>query len=187
MTIPDCIELPASLEAERSTLGAILLNGSSYAEAAQQLKADDFFLDSHRRIFRSITKLALANEAIDLVTVVEALRDSRELETVRGADYVASLVDGVPDSPTISAYTRRVKEKSQLRRLIHAANAAVARAMDGEPTSEIAAALMDSVLEVGADSQRTLQLALAPPSTSLIRTWGFCRERVNQASKGRYR
>ena len=141
----DYIELPACLDSERSTLGAILLNGSSYAEAAQQLKADDFYLDSHRRIFRAITRLAIASEAIDLTTVVAALRDSREVESIGGAEYVASLIDGVPDGPTISAYARRVKEKSLSRRLIHAANAAVARAMDGEPTQEIAAALMDSV------------------------------------------
>jgi replicative DNA helicase len=70
--IPDCLEMPASPDSERSTLGAILLNGSCYAEAAQQLKADDFSLDSHRRIFRAITKLAVASETIDLLTVVEA-------------------------------------------------------------------------------------------------------------------
>ena len=150
----DSKELPACLDSERSTLGVILLNGSAYAEAPQQLTADDFFLDSHRRIFRAITRLAGASEAIDLVTVVAALRDSRELEAIGGADYVASLIDGVPDGPTISAYARRVKEKSLARRLIHTANAAVARAMDGEQTREIVASLMESVLEVGADSQR---------------------------------
>jgi replicative DNA helicase len=149
----DCMELPACLDSERSTLGSILLNGSSYAEAAQQLNADDFSLSSHRIIFRTIARLAGTSEVIDLVTVVAALRDSRELEAIGGAEYAASLIDGVPDGPTISAYTRRVKEKSLSRRLIHAANAAVARAMDGEPTSEVAASLMDSVLDVGAVRQ----------------------------------
>jgi replicative DNA helicase len=150
----DCIELPACLDSERSTLGAILLNGSCYAEAAQLLKADDFFLDSHRRIFRTITRLAENGEVIDLLTVTVALRDARELDAIGGPEYVSSLIDGVPDGPTISAYARRVKEKSLARRLIYAANAAVARAMDGEPAREIAASLMESVLDVGADNQR---------------------------------
>jgi replicative DNA helicase len=147
-------EMPACLDSERSTLGAILLNGSCYAEAAHQLKADDFFLDSHRRIFRIITRLANAGEAIDLITVTVALRDARELEAIGGHEYVSSLIDGVPDGPTISAYARRVKEKALARRLIYAANAAAARAMDGEPARDIAASLMESVLDVGADSQR---------------------------------
>jgi replicative DNA helicase len=159
MTIPDYMEMPASLDAERSTLGAILIDGSSYAEAAQQLKAEDFFLDSHRKIFRAVARLAIAREAIDLVTVVAALHDSRELEAIGGAEYVAGLIDGVPDRP-ISAYARRVKEKSQLRCLIHAANTAALRAMDGEPTGEIAAFLMDSILDVAADSQRTNLITL---------------------------
>lgn len=149
----DCRELPACLDSERSTLGAILLNGSAYAEAAQQLEADDFSLSSHRIIFRAMARQV--SEVIDLVTIVATLRDSRELEAVGGAEYVASLIDGVPDCPTISAYARRVKEKSLARRLIHAANATVARAMDGEPARDIAAALMDSVLDVGADTQRS--------------------------------
>jgi replicative DNA helicase len=150
----DCMKLPANLDAERETLGAILLDGSSYAEAAQRLKADDFSLDSHRRIFRAIAKLAISSEPIDLMTVVGELRESRELESVGSAEYVASLIDGVPDRPTISAYARRVKDKSQLRRLIHAANTAALRAMDGEPTREITGSLLDAILDVETESQR---------------------------------
>ncbi len=163
----DCKELPACLDSERSTLGAILLNGAAYAEAAQQLQVDDFSLNSHRIIFRAMARQA--SEAIDLVTVVAALRDARELEAVGGAEYVASLIDGVPDGPTISAYARRVKEKSLSRRLIHAANAAVARAMDGEPSREIAASLMDSVLDVGADTQRNHLTALRELMPEVLR------------------
>jgi replicative DNA helicase len=150
----ECRELPACLDSERSTLGAILLNGSCYAEAAQQLKAEDFTLDSHRKIFRTMARLAVAGEVIDLLTVAAGMRDARELDAIGGAEYVAGLIDGVPDTPTISAYAKRVKEKSLSRRLIHAANAAAARALDGEPAQEIAAALMDSILEVSADRQR---------------------------------
>lgn len=150
----DC-SLPTSVEAERSILGGILLDNRAWSQAAQSLSSEDFSLDSHRRIYRRIVEMAASNTPIDLVTMVEELRRRRELEAVGDAGYVASLVDGVPDRPSIEHYVKIVKEKAQLRGLIFAAKAAIARAMDGEKPTDIAGGLLETILDVEAQAQKS--------------------------------
>src|SRR5512146_1687959 len=130
--------LPASAEAERSILGAILIDNFSYNQAAEKLTADDFSLDSHRRIYQRVTDLAESNRAIDMITLTEELLRHKELEAIGGVPYLSSLIDGVPDRPNIEHYVQIVKDKALLRGLIHAANAAIAGAMEAaEPATDI--------------------------------------------------
>ena len=68
--------LPASVEAERTILGAILLDNAAYSEAAERLIADDFSLDSHRRIYARMGELIDANRAVDIITLSEELERS---------------------------------------------------------------------------------------------------------------
>ena len=65
--------LPENVAAERSILGAILLDNMAYSQAAEFLKSDDFSLDSHRRIYTRMIDLAEASKPIDLITLVEEL------------------------------------------------------------------------------------------------------------------
>jgi replicative DNA helicase len=130
--------LPANVEAERSILGAILLDNLSYNQAAEHLKADDFSLDSHRRIYSRMVELAESSRPIDMITLVEELDRRKELEAIGDVAYVSSLVDGVPDRPSIEHYIKIVRDKALLRGLIHAANAAIARATEqSDPAEEI--------------------------------------------------
>jgi len=130
--------LPANVEAERSILGAILLDNLAYNEAAEHLKPEDFSLDSHRRIFTRMVDLAESSRPIDMITLVEELDRRKELEAIGDVGYISGLVDGVPDRPSIEHYIKIVRDKALLRGLIHAANAAIARASDqSDPAEEI--------------------------------------------------
>ncbi len=130
--------LPANVEAERSILGAILLDNLAYNEAAEHLKAEDFSLDSHRRIFTRMVDLSESSRPIDMITLIEELDRRKELEAIGDVGYVSGLVDGVPDRPSIEHYIKIVRDKALLRGLIHAANAAIARASDqSDPAEEI--------------------------------------------------
>ena len=130
--------LPANVEAERSILGAIMLDNLAYNEAAEHLKPEDFSLDSHRRIFTRMVDLAESSRPIDMITLVEELDRRKELEAIGDVGYVSGLVDGVPDRPSIEHYIKIVRDKALLRGLIHAANAAIARASDqSDPAEEI--------------------------------------------------
>ena len=112
--------LPQNLEAERSVLGAILLEPSSLASVFPILKEDDFFPDTHRPIYRSMSDLAQRSAEIDVLTLREELGRTGAVEKAGGAAYLSSLLDGVPDVANVEYYARIVKEKSTLRRLIRA-------------------------------------------------------------------
>jgi replicative DNA helicase len=122
--------LPASVEAERSILGAILLDNHAYNEAAEKLRAEDFSLDSHRRIYSRMAELIDAQRAVDIVTLAEELARRKEVEAVGGVAYLASLTEGLPRRPSIEEYVRIVKDKSLARQLISICGTAIIHATD---------------------------------------------------------
>lgn len=128
--------LPSNVEAERMILGVILLDNMTVNQAVEILKPDDFFLPSHRRIFDKIVKLYEQGQGIDPLTLQEELRRAGELDQVGGPAYIASLFDGVPRFSNIESYTRIVKGKSMLRKLIGASNQVMQMAFDDEDEPE---------------------------------------------------
>ena len=128
--------LPANVEAERSILGAILLDNFAYNQAAEHLRIEDFSLDSHRRIYSRMVDLSESSRPIDMITLIEELDRNKELQAIGDVGYVSSLLDGVPDRPSIEHYVKIVRDKSLLRGLIHAANTAIARAADQSDPAE---------------------------------------------------
>ncbi len=112
--------LPQNLEAERSVLGAILLDSSSLSFVVPVLRQEDFFPDTHRRIYRAMLELFERSAEIDTLTLKEELDRVGGVEKAGGAAYLAALVDAVPDVSNVEHYARIVKEKSTLRRLIQA-------------------------------------------------------------------
>lgn len=129
--------LPSNVDAERSILGAILLDNALCNRAIEVLKRDEFFLDSHRRIFEKMIALTESGMPIDLITLSDELRRANEFEQVGGASYIASLIDGVPRTDTIEHHARIVKQKAMLRRLISASNQIVTRCFSDEEDPEI--------------------------------------------------
>src|SRR6185295_7371563 len=129
--------LPSNVEAERSILGAILLDNLVCNQAIELLRREDFFLDSHRRIFEKMIALIEKLMPIDLITLSDELRRAGEFEQIGGATYIASLIDGVPRTDTIEPYAKLVKSKSMLRKLITASNQITALAFEEEDDADI--------------------------------------------------
>jgi len=128
--------LPQNLDAERSVLGAILLDNHALNMAIEKLKPEDFFLDQHGRIFNQMIELGEVQQAIDLVTLSDALLRKGQLESVGGAAYIAQLIDGVPRVSHLEHYARIVKEKSMLRGLVHATHAIQQTALEAEEDAD---------------------------------------------------
>jgi replicative DNA helicase len=124
--------LPNNLDAERSVLGAILLDNNALNPAIEHLRPEDFFLDQHRRVFTQMIALGESQQAIDLVTLTEELHRRGDLDASGGAPYLASLADGMPRVSNVEHYARIVKEKAMLRNLIHATHNIQQRAFEGE-------------------------------------------------------
>ena len=122
--------LPVSLEAERSILGAILIDNSLYDQAAENLTPDDFSLDAHRRIYSRMRDLQETGRDVDMITLSEELDRHKEVEAVGGVAYLSSLIDGVPERPSIAQYVRIVRDKALLRGLINLAQNAIAEAIE---------------------------------------------------------
>jgi replicative DNA helicase len=109
---------PHSKEAEQSLLGGLLQDQNAVPGVLEILKGDDFFIPSHRKIFRAIAELFEENQPIDLVTVAERLRTKDELEAVGGAIYLAQLTERVVSAEHATAYAKLIADKALLRRLI---------------------------------------------------------------------
>src|SRR6266852_5532043 len=141
--------LPASIEAERAILGAILLDNFAYNQAAESLRAEDFSLDSHRRLYLRMMELAESKRPIDFVTLTEQLGQHKEIEAVGGVAYVTSLTDGLPRVKNIEQYVKIVKDKALLRGLIHAATSAIQKAYEQDaPAEEIVDAAEAAIFQV---------------------------------------
>ena len=80
--------LPNNLEAERSILGAILLDNHALNAAIEKIRSEDFFLSQHRQIFERMIQLGEKQQAIDVVTLMEDLSRRGELEAAGGIAYL---------------------------------------------------------------------------------------------------
>ena len=109
---------PQHIEAEQSVLGGILIENYAINKVMEILKPDDFYRDSHRKIYEALIVLSERDEPADSITLTNELKNSGDLDLVGGASYVASLIDLVPTAANIEYYAKIVKEKSILRKLI---------------------------------------------------------------------
>jgi len=137
---------PQNLEAEQSILGGILLDNVAINSVLEILEADDFYSEAHRKILLAIIELSEKSEPSDLITLSSILRDKKQLEGIGGESYLASLVDTVPSAANIGYYSKIVKEKAILRKLIGAATEILNKSYDSN--SDI-----DSVLD---ESEHTI-------------------------------
>ena len=93
--------MPSSIDAERAILGAILLDNAMINQAAERIRREDFFLDSHRRIYDKMLKLFEQGRLIDPITLQEELKRAGDLDLIGGPAYIGALFDGLP-FPTLS-------------------------------------------------------------------------------------
>src|SRR5262245_49460128 len=118
---------PQNLAAESSILGTILQIGVTEPESLnhtiesikETIKPDDFYRDSHRKIFQAMIELTDRGNPVDLITLSDFLKNRGDLDAVGGSAYLASLADSVPTAVNVSYYASIVREKSISRRLIN--------------------------------------------------------------------
>ena len=127
---------PQSLDAEESVLGGVLLDPHALDRAIEMMSVEDFYRETHRKIFRAMLALSEKREPIDLVTLTDMLKARGELQDIGGATYLAELVDKVPSAANIAHYARIVREKAVLRSLINVSNEIAGRCYNGEEDIE---------------------------------------------------
>ncbi len=112
--------LPFSMPAEQSLLGAILIEPDALNEVAGLLSSDDFYLSEHKQIYLALQELFKVNQTIDVVTLIDMLVTKGIYNKSGGEDYIRTLLEVVPDGRNVKDYARIIKEKSVLRQLIDA-------------------------------------------------------------------
>jgi replicative DNA helicase len=129
--------LPNSSEAERAILGAVLLDNGLISQAIEQLRPEDFYVPSHRRIFVAMIGLFERGSEINPILIGEELKKENALESVGGISFISNLTYGLPHSTNITHYAKVVRGKSMLRQLIKAANKITQEALEEEDEPEL--------------------------------------------------
>src|SRR3972149_11914629 len=110
--------LPQNIEAEQAVLGGVLIEGGTINQVLEILTTEDFYRESHRRIFEAMIELDKHSKPIDILTLYDYLKSQRQLlEEVGGSSYLTYLTSIVPSTANVGYYARLVKEKALERKL----------------------------------------------------------------------
>jgi replicative DNA helicase len=154
--------LPHDLQAEKSVLGAVLVNNATFESLSIMLRPEDFFRRAHRDIFAAMFRLmGVPNGQVDLVTIMDDLTRKGLLDESGGPAYISQLTDGLPRSSNAMHYARIVKEKSQARQIIRMATELLEKAYDGEEAESLIKKADRQIIELqrtGLDPHRLISL-----------------------------
>lgn len=128
---------PHSLEAERSLLGAVLVENDLLGLAGSIVSPEHFYRDAHRRLWAAYGRLSVAGQAIDITTLRDALVSSGELDEVGGMTQIVGLTEGVPRSVNVESYARIVRRTAALRELIKSARVTIDEAFEADDADEV--------------------------------------------------
>ena len=121
---------PHNMEAEESVLSAILIDNDTLTDIADILRPKDFYKPSHQIIYTSMTELYNKSEPVDIVTIVNHLKEKCKLEEVGGAAYLSRLMDTVPITVNAGYHGKIIHDKASLRRLIEKSSEIIHRCYD---------------------------------------------------------
>ncbi len=113
---------PQNIEAERSVLGALMLDKDAIIKVANLIRLGDFYRNNHNLIYEAMIELYEQHEPIDVLSLSNRLEEKKQLDKIGGSSYLIDLVNSVPSSSNIIHYAKVVQKKSILRKLIITAN-----------------------------------------------------------------
>jgi replicative DNA helicase len=198
--------LPANIDAEKTILGAMLLDENTYFdECLDGIEPEDFCLESHRRIYRRMGEIMsgmVQEQHLDIQTLVNNLSRSKEVDFVGGVAYLASLTEGLPRRPVIGEYARIVKEKSLLRKLMLICSASIAKCAEQSDKAldvigdlegrlaEVAGIGVSGAVRIGqvtasVEEKVNKNRTISNERTALEMTWGL--EGLDKATHGCFR
>lgn len=121
---------PQNIEAEQSVLGSLMIDKNAIIKIADLIHSEDFYKDSHGKIYETMLYLYEHREPIDLLSLSNRLKEINELENSGGHSYLASLANAVPTAANVVHYAKIVEKKAVLRRLIDNASQIISGAYD---------------------------------------------------------
>jgi replicative DNA helicase len=162
--------LPANIDAEKSVLAAILLNGQNLTLVSDFLKPRDFYNRQNSIIYKTILDLAQENQKIDLVVIQDELEKTGQLQDVGGIVYLIELQEDIPSIGMITQHAKIVKNKAILRELIDSAAQIISSCYD-QNLEEIDVVLDDSEKRIYQISNKLVPPTFAPIDSILKTTF----------------
>ena len=163
---------PHSTEAEQGILGSMLISPKdAIGECVEKITEEYFYVPAHQIIYSTLVELWNANQAVDLITFTQILRDRNTLETIGGASFVTDLYTFVPTSANVGYYLDIVRDKYVLRQIIAAATESVRRAYEEQgEVDNLLDEVEQKIFAVGEDRYKAQQLSMKDQVMEAIET-----------------
>lgn len=164
---------PHNRDAERSVLGSMLRDNKLILDVVQLVRATDFYVFAHQKIFEAMAHLHVdRGEPADVVTLANHLNEQHLIEEIGGYGYLAELWDAAPSAANIRHYAQIVRQKAIVRNLIHTCNELLQEAYDqAAPAQELLDQAEKKILEIAemgvTGDTKTLQEIIAEAYTRI--------------------
>tara|TARA_Y100001970_G_scaffold290274_1_gene423360 strand:- start:13646 stop:15040 length:1395 start_codon:yes stop_codon:yes gene_type:complete len=154
-------DLPYSSEAERAVLGGIMLKNETWDLVSNLVKEEDFHIEEHKLIYRTISDLQENGRPIDVITVQEAIEGNGDLPKLinsGGKEYLTLLARETPSVANIQSYADIIKQRSNLRKLIVAAESIskIAKESDASGSERVIDEAEERILSLRDDLERSV-------------------------------
>lgn len=160
--------IPHNIDAEQSVIGSMFLTKKALQKSLEMLMPEDFYLESHNKIFTCIKSIDDQKRPVDLTTVAEELSIKGWLKQIGDIEYLAEVINNVPTTANIDEYIKIVSEKALLRKLIDEATSIVQESY--KVGSNIGDFLYSSQKKIADVSQGLRSVEFKPIQTVLTKT-----------------
>jgi len=182
-TVPAGKIPPQNIDAEKSLLGAVLIDEETLADITEHVTQKDFYEKRHGMIYDAMMRLYEKRKPVDLLTLTDELKRKKELEDVGGSAYLTELTNYVPTSAHAESYAEIVAQKAVRRRLIRASGEISEMGFNEESSTQ--ELLQQAEQELFAVSDQSLKQDLV--SIETILTDSFDRMEELHRNKGQLR
>lgn len=141
-------ELPFSNEAEQAVIGSIMLEPDKIVEVLDIISPNDFYVEKNKHIFSGMVELFNTSEPIDIVTLGNLLINQGIYDSIGGNDYIKEIINNIPLTLNVEAYSEIIKAKSITRDLIKASEEINKICYDNNPVSGMLDLAIDKVFSV---------------------------------------
>jgi replicative DNA helicase len=169
-TVPNIAVPPHNLEAEKSVLGAVLLDERHLHGllVEEQLRPQHFYREQYGAVFAAMLALYESDRKIDHLTVAETLKQNGKLDEVGGAETIDELAGWVPAAGHAREYGRIVRDNAQMRALLRTSYEIQASVLTREaPARDLVERAERSVLEVAHDDRQKKIPSTRRPTSSI--------------------
>ncbi len=146
-------ELPFSSEAEQAVIGSVLLEPHRISEVLDITNSQHFYIEKNKHIFQAMVDLFNTNQPIDVVTLGNLLKSQGVFESIGGNDYIKEIINNMPLSLNVAAYSEIIKNKAIQRNLIKASEEITKICYDDGVVSNMLDVAIDKVFSVAQQNQ----------------------------------